>query len=215
MVKSLLAFVSSVVWMGAASAEDIAGKWNVTAQSPSGRSLKLEMVLKQDGGKVSGTLGDERGTVDIQEGTIEGSELSFKLAVDGGYTVKLRLAGDELKGTSTESDGTVWQVAAARPVALEPASIAGRWKLNAKRPEGRESNVEIEIKEDAGKLSAAILAGDMSIPLEDVKLEGNELSFKRVTANGTYGVKMTVGKNSMKGTYSAPGDESGPVTATR
>ena len=200
----------------AAPAADIAGKWDVTAQSPAGRSMKLELVLKQDGDKIAGTLGSDRGTVDLTDAKLEGSDLSFKITVEGVYTVKLALSGDSMKGTSTGSDGVVWQITAARPAAAAPAgSITGKWKLNGKRAGGGEDNVELELTDDGGKLSGAILAEGTKLPLQDVKLEGKELSFRLPTPQGEYRLKLTIGENSMKGTYSSGDDKPGEVTATR
>jgi hypothetical protein len=178
--------------------------------------MKLELVLKLDGDKIAGTLGNERGTVDLTDAKLEGSDLSFKITVEGVYTVKLALSGDSMKGTSTGSDGVVWQITAARPAAAAPAgSITGKWKLNGKRAGGGEDNVDLELKDDGGKLTGAILTGDMSLPLRDVKLEGKELSFRLPTPEGEYTLKLTVGENSMKGTYSRGDDKPGEVTATR
>jgi len=200
---------------GAAPAADIAGKWDVTAQSPAGRSMKLELVLKLDGDKIAGTLGNERGTVDLTDAKLEGNDLNFKIVVEGVYTVKLALSGDSMKGTSTGSDGVVWQITVARPAAAPASALAGKWKLNGKRPGGGEYNVDLELKDDAGKLTGAILTGDMSLPIQDVKLEGKELTFRLPTPDGTFTLKLTVGDNSMKGAYTGPNDESGAVNVTR
>jgi hypothetical protein len=215
MVNTLRGIVLMTLAAGAAPAADIAGKWDVTAQSPAGRSMKLDLVLKQDGDKIAGTLGNERGTVDLTDAKLEGNDLSFKLMVESGYTVKLALSGDSMKGTSTGSDGTVWQVSAARPAATPAGSITGKWKLTGKRADGGEDNVDLELKDDGGKLTGAILTGDMSLPLQDVKLEGKELSFRLPTPQGEYTLKLTVGENSMKGTYSRGDTKPGELTATR
>jgi len=199
----------------AAPAANIAGRWDVTAQSPAGRSMKLELILKQDGDKITGTLGNERGTVDLTDARLEGNDLSFKLVVESGYTVKLTLSGDSMKGTSTGSDGEAWQVSAARPAAAPAGSITGKWKLSGKRADGGEDNVELELKDDGGKLTGAILAEGMNLPIQDVKLEGKELSFRLPTPQGEFTLKLTVGENSMKGTYSRADTKPGELTATR
>jgi hypothetical protein len=215
MVTTLRSIVLITLMAGAGLAADIAGKWDVTAQSPTGRSMKLELVLKQDGDKIIGTLGNERGAVDLTEAKLEGNDLNFKITVEGVYTVKLTLSGDSMKGTSTGSDGVVWQVSAARPAAAPASALAGKWKLNGKRPGGGEDNVELELTDDGGKLTGAILAEGMKLPLQDVKLEGKELSFRLPTPQGEYRLKLTIGENSMKGTYSSGDDKPGEVTATR
>lgn len=217
MVTTLRGIVLITLLAGAGLAADIAGKWDITAQSPAGRSMKLELVLKQDGDKVTGTLGNERGTVDLTDAKLDGSDLSFKITVEGVYTVKLTLSGDSMKGTSTGSDGTVWQIAAAKPAAAAaPAGgITGKWKLNGKRADGGEDNVELELNDDSGKLTGAILAEGTKLPIQDVKLEGKQLSFRLPTPQGDYTLKLTIGENSMKGTYSSGDSKPGELTATR
>ena len=200
---------------GAGLAADIAGKWDVTAQSPAGRSMKLELVLKQDGDKITGTLENDRGTVDLTDAKLEGSDFSFKITVEGVYTVKLTLSGESMKGTSTGPDGAAWQITAARPAAAPASALAGKWKLNGKRAGGGEDNVELELADDGGKLTGAILAEGMKLPLRDVKLEGRELSFRLPTPEGEYTLKLTIGENSMKGTYASGDGKPGEVTATR
>jgi hypothetical protein len=120
-----------------------------------------------------------------------------------------------MKGTSTGSDGTAWQITAARPAAAPAGSIAGKWKLNGKRAGGGEDNVELELTHDGGKLTGTILAEGARLPIQDVKLEGQELSFRLPTPQGDYTLKLTVGENSMKGTYSSGDGKPGELTATR
>ena len=216
MVKTLRGIALITLMAGAGLAADVAGKWDITAQSPAGRSMKLDLVLKQDGDKIAGTLGNERGTVDLTDVKLEGGNLSFKLSVDGAdYTVKLALSGDSMKGTSTGSDGAVWQITAARPAAAPAGSIAGKWKLTGKRAGGGEDNVELELMDDGGKLTGAILTDGTKLPIQDVKLEGRELSFRLPTPEGEYRLKLTVSENSMKGSYSRGDEKPGEVTATR
>ena len=210
MVTTLRGIALITLLAGAGLAADIAGKWDITAQSPAGRSMKLELILKLDGDKITGTLGSERGTVDLADAKLEGSDFSFKITVEGVYTVKLTLSGDSMKGTSTGEDGSVWQITAA------PAGgITGKWKLNGKRADGGEDNVELDLKDDGGKLTGAILAQGTELPIQDVKLEGKQLSFRLPTPQGEYTLKLTIGENSMKGTYSSGDSKPGELTATR
>ncbi len=218
MVTTLRGIALITLMAGATLAADIAGKWDITAQSPAGRSMKLELILKQDGDKISGTLGNERGTVDLTDAKLEGNNLSFKLMVDGAdYSVKLALSGDSMKGTSTGSDGSVWQITAAKPAAAAASAggITGKWKLNGKRADGTEDNVELELADDGGKLTGAILAQGTKFPIQDAKLEGKQLSFRLPTPEGEYTLKLTIGENSMKGTYSSGDSKPGELTATR
>jgi hypothetical protein len=197
-------------------AADISGKWEVTAQAPNGRATKAELILKEDGGKITGTLGNERGAVDVAGARLDGSDLTFKLDIDSGFSVKLTVAGDSMKGTATSGDGAVWQVTVARPGrAAATSPVTGKWKLIAIAPDG-EHSARIEFKEEEGKLAGAILLDDgASIPLREVKLEGRELSFQGMAQGGVFTMKLTVSGDSMKGTFSSAEGATGTVTATR
>ena len=65
------------------------GKWNVEIKGTPGGDSKLVVDLKQDGGKLTGTVSSRKdGTVDIKETelTEEGIVISFK---SGWFTVEL------------------------------------------------------------------------------------------------------------------------------
>jgi hypothetical protein len=197
-------------------AADISGKWEVTAQAPNGRATKAELILKEDGGKITGTLGSERGAVDVAGAKLEGGELTFKLELDPGFGVKLAVAGESMKGTATAGDGAVWQVTVVRPgKAAAAGPVTGKWKLSAMAPDG-EHNAQIEFKEEEGKLAGAILLdGGTAIPLREVKLEGQELAFTVTAQGGVYTMKLTVSGDSMKGTFAGTEGATGTVTASR
>jgi hypothetical protein len=213
MVNILRTAAAVALGISAASGADVSGKWNVSAVGPGGRESKLELVLKKDGDKVTGAIGNDRGAVDISEAKLDGNELSFKIVVEATYSVKLTLSAESMKGTSTGSDGSTWQVSAVRA----PASVsaAGKWNMLAKSQGGREYNIELDLKEDAGKLGGTFTAEGMTLAVEDAKLEGSQLSFKIQTDRGPYTLKLAVEGNSMNGSYAGPEGQSGSLTAKR
>jgi hypothetical protein len=94
-------WVFVVLFCGVAVAADanVAGTWTVTAKNGR-RSVTQTIVLKQDGGKVTGTFKGPRqsGTVD---GTVTGNAIKLhvtaKMPIDYTGTVE----GDTMKGTLT------------------------------------------------------------------------------------------------------------------
>ena len=212
MRESLVFFVCA--W--AAASADVTGKWNMTAITPSGREMKLEMEIKGEPGKLAGVLVGPQGSVTLEEVTLNGDELLYKIPVEGSaYRIKFAVTGDRMKGTWTSPDGNTGPVSAARAAAAASAGgVLGQWKVQARSASGQEHRLELAVSEEAGKLAAKLIASDGEvITLQDVRLEGSEFSFKVPVSEGTYSVKMTVTEGAMKGTYSGP--ESGTVTATR
>lgn len=104
------------LFLMAAAAADVKGKWNVDAKSTSGTQHKLEMLLKEEEGKLGGTLTTSDGdVVPLHETKLEEDELSFKLHVDAGtYTIKLKVSGNSMTGTYAGPSGETGTVAATR-----------------------------------------------------------------------------------------------------
>jgi hypothetical protein len=93
--------------------------------------------------------------------------------------------------------------------------VTGKWKASVTLPNGDMVNADIEFKDVDGKLSGTIFVPETGqLPMEELKLAGDELSF-RVTADANvYAVKVTVSGDTMKGTFKV-GEGSGSITATR
>ena len=79
----------------------VAGAWKMTFQTDQG-AVEAEMMLKQDGQKVTGTLNSPQGEAPL-EGTFTDSKLVMSLTVDAqGQVLTITFAGalekDTLKG---------------------------------------------------------------------------------------------------------------------
>jgi hypothetical protein len=108
-MKHILLFMWTAVSLLAA---DATGKWTGTLTVPTSnggeRPGPAYLILKQEGGKITGTVGpdaNERHT--IQNGKAENGNLTFEVA-SGASTMKFALqqTGDEIKGEVTrERDG--------------------------------------------------------------------------------------------------------------
>ena len=67
-----------------AAAQDVAGKWNATMESPMGEmSMSFEFMVESDELKGT-TTNDFMGELPISDGKVDGNELSFKVAMEGG-----------------------------------------------------------------------------------------------------------------------------------
>lgn len=90
----------------APAATGINGPWNYETEGRNGRKAVTNLVLKQDGEKLTGTLQGMRGEpVEIQDGSFKNNEFSFKVvrSWNGNEMVTRfsgKLEGDVLKGTT-------------------------------------------------------------------------------------------------------------------
>ena len=82
---------------------DITGKWESTRETQQG-TMTTTFTFEQDGGKLTGTLGSQRGDMEISDGTIKGNKISFKIVMTRGdrtfeMTYSGTVEGDTITGT--------------------------------------------------------------------------------------------------------------------
>lgn len=73
-----------------AAVQDAAGAWTLTFRTRDGHTLTSTLTLKLDGNKLSGTLSSPRGTVPVDEGTVDGDRISFAI-IRVGFGDKIRV----------------------------------------------------------------------------------------------------------------------------
>ena len=93
---------------------DLTGTWKGVAKTPAGRELKVIIVLQKEGDKLTGSIGNEEGSIPFDEVTLADGELTLKFQYEGSYTVKLKVQGDALEGNYTSSRGESGTVRATR-----------------------------------------------------------------------------------------------------
>jgi hypothetical protein len=203
---------------GMAGAADVTGKWDVKATTPSGREHQAEMVLTQEAGKLTGSIAAQSGPVALQDVQLSGDRLSFKIPTgEGAFAIQFTVGEGSLKGTYTAPDGGTGPISAKRPAAgaAGGAGVSGAWKVTAVSGSGREHKLVMNLREEAGKLSGTLETADGNVPLQDVRLAGNELTFKLTADSGSYSVRLTLAEGALKGGYTGGNGESGSVAAVR
>ncbi|MCX6627267.1 MAG: hypothetical protein NTW28_06525 [Candidatus Solibacter sp.] len=91
----------------AASAADVSGTWSGTLKiaGPDGQTQAdtIHLILKQDGGNLTGTAGPSAGEqLPIEKGAIEGAKVTMEVPVaNGAFKFDVSLDGDHLKGEVT------------------------------------------------------------------------------------------------------------------
>jgi hypothetical protein len=110
-MKALKAVLLSMVLALAASAADVSGTWSGTLKiaGPDGQMQDdtIHLVLKQDGGKLTGTAGPNAGEqLPIEKGAVVGNKITMEVPVpNGAFQFDVAIDGDHLKGDVTLSAG--------------------------------------------------------------------------------------------------------------
>ena len=113
--RTLLTLVAAV---SLAAAADVAGKWKAQIPGRGGNTNETTFNFKTDGDKLTGTMENPRGSVDIQDGKVSGDSISFVVVrkmQDNEMKINYKgtISGDELKLTM-EVNGNAREVTAKR-----------------------------------------------------------------------------------------------------
>jgi hypothetical protein len=107
-------FLAAVALLGifvfAASAADVTGKWVAEVPGREGNTMTQTFNLKSDGGTVTGTVATQRGEVAISDGKISGDTITFNQTMKmGDNEVKMnytgKIEGDTIKFTREREGG--------------------------------------------------------------------------------------------------------------
>jgi len=81
-----------------AAAADVNGKWKAEFTSPDGQQRVNTFTLKAEGGKLTGTVAGAQDETPIQNGKINGDEISFSAERPfGTFNYKGTVSGNEIK----------------------------------------------------------------------------------------------------------------------
>jgi hypothetical protein len=113
MTRIVLA-LAAIVLLGAGllmAANAAAGTWEVvSATDGGGDEMTWKLVIKDDDGKLSGTISGEPGDYTLEDVKVEGDTLTFKVTIeDQTYTTEAKISGSKLDGVfkSTGAKGTL------------------------------------------------------------------------------------------------------------
>lgn len=94
---------------------NIDGTWNLTTEFGTQTST-MQMVLKRDGSKLTGTISSQLGETAISNGTIEDDKVSFSIYVgDFSLTFKGTVSGKTMKGTAAAGEYGTFDWSAIKP----------------------------------------------------------------------------------------------------
>ena len=105
---ALLAFAAPAL---AQETADIAGEWEITAESPRGTQTRV-VTFEQDGNSLTGEMETQMGSWPIENGSVNGNEISFTMVFTRGdrsmeMTYTGTVEGDEMSGKFVTPRGEV------------------------------------------------------------------------------------------------------------
>ena len=229
----VLLVVTSIVPAQSAS---VVGSWDITIESPQGKR-ESQLVIKQDGGKLTGAMKSPRGERPLDSVKVEGSDITFVMTAnvqgqDMVFTYKGKVDKDSMKGeadfggfaTGSWSAVTHKEGAAPAPAAAPQAAsggaanISGVWNFAVETQAGSGSPT-FTFKQDGENLSGTYKGQFGEAPLTGA-VKGADVKFTvKVNAQGqdltiNYTGKID-GKDSMKGSASFGEMGEGTWTAKR
>jgi hypothetical protein len=109
-VAAVLGLVSASVLADDKAKSSATGTWSWSRKLPDGQEQEIKAELKQDGEKLTGKVISPIGEVEIKEGKIKDSELSFEVSFEmNGNEIKVKfsgkLDGDKIKGKAEINRG--------------------------------------------------------------------------------------------------------------
>jgi len=167
-----------------AVAVDPSGTWRWEHQdAASQQTVKDILILKVDGGKVSGTYeqvgGGTVGTYKVNYAKVFGSTVSwgFDLPI-GGQTLSVaftgKVSGDDVTGSVRLGELGEFPWTAKR----DAAGTLSTWNLTLEMPDGQVQHPVMTVSEAGGKLSATYHVNEQQFKVEDLEVsEDGQVTF--------------------------------------
>jgi hypothetical protein len=215
----------------------VVGTWDITIESPQGKR-ESQLVIKQDGGKLTGALKSPRGERPLDSVKLEGNDITFVMTAnvqgqDMVFTYKGKVEKDSMKGDADfggfatgswsavpHKEGAPAAAAPSAPAAQPTggaANVTGAWAFTVETQAGSGSP-SFTFKQDGENLTGMYKGQFGEAPLTGT-VKGSDIKFTvKVNAQGqditiTYSGKID--GNSMKGTASFGEMGEGTWTAKR
>lgn len=214
----MIRILTTLCLIAAASlAADVAGRWKVAANAPDGNTYNVTLVVKDEGGKLTGVLDSERGQMPLANVVYSDGELRFDLMLDmGPIPFRLKVDGDKLSGTLTAPDGSAGTVTGQREAPAAAAAVEGKWEITATDPDGTARRATLDLKPEGEQLKGAITldSGD-TLPISAGEVNGGAFEFKVFIGDGDIAVSGKVAGDAVAGEYKMPTGETGKFTGKR
>jgi hypothetical protein len=181
-----LAFLISASALPAADTVNPSGTWTWSFTTQNGDTINSSLKLKQDAGKLTGTVTGRNGTeTQIQNAKLTGDALSFQVVRErNGNTFTTsyhgKISGDTIKGQMEfERNGETrtrdWEAK------RKGGDVTGSWKYSFTTSGGQTLEPTLKLKQEGDKVTGVVVFGDNERAISDGKVANGEVTFKVVT----------------------------------
>jgi hypothetical protein len=169
----------------AAEKVDPAGTWTWTVEGRDGNTMTSTLKLRQENGKLAGTVTGRGGREDeIENATLDGERLSFQVTRERNgnrSTAKYagKISGDRIDGKVESNWGGEARTrdwVAKREARVR--NVTGHWKYTLTTPSGQSYEPVLKLKQDGQKVTGTVAVNEYESPIEDGQVKGDEVSFK-------------------------------------
>ena len=152
----LIALIATAAFARPLQNAKVAGDWDITIESPQGKRTS-QLVIKDEGGKLSGVMKSQRGERPLDSISVKGNEITFTMMVNAQgqdlvITYKGKVEKDSMSGEADfggfatgpwsavpHKEGAAPAAAAPSPAPAAAASdtnITGVWDFTVDTPNG-------------------------------------------------------------------------------
>ncbi len=184
---------------------DLVGKWELTTTTDQGTRTSMLTVF----GDLTGRYESFGGEIPFKDLKLDGNQVAFAIETGFGdqtFTIdfKGKLDGKNLKGEVTSPRGTR-EVTGKRIESAPAVSAAvGTWEITREGSQGTRI-VKLTIKPD---MTGTYTTGENSVGITDLRVEGDQISFKATVTRGGQEVPMefkgNVEGSTLKGQFTTP-----------
>lgn len=233
----LIALIATTAFARPLQSSKVAGDWDITIESPQGKRTS-QLIIKDDGGKLSGVMKSPRGERPLETINLKGNEITFTMTINAQgqdlvITYKGKVEKDAMSGEADfggfasgawsavphkEGAAPTAAPSAAPAAAASDTNITGVWNFTVETPNGTGSPV-FTLKQEGEKLTGNYKGQFGEAPVTG-SVKGSDVKFMlKINAQGqdldiTYTGKID-SKDSMSGKVALGGLGEGTWTAKK
>lgn len=216
--------IALMVAVGAAFAgsDPISGKYEGVAKSASIGDIPITVQIKNENGKLSGSIETPQGPAPITAGTFADGKIMMKFDAGGNEgTVNAMFNDDKIVG-DWELAGQTGTLELKRVAAMMPAEApaeasadpSGDWDAEAD-VQGTSLPFTLKIKVEGGKVTGMTESAQGSMEISEGTLEGDKISLKLETPQGALVLSGIIKLGKIEGEYDFAGQMQGKWQAKK
>lgn len=194
------------------SAADILGTWQLKSKDADGKTILSAITFRNDAGQLKAVIKADGKSIEANRIKKEDDKAIFEIQwEDDLIAIELTPNGqDKISGLWRSGDDS-------GPIeGTRAASLAGLWKLTATRPNGSTTKVDLDVNAEGDKLVPSLRTPEgMQIPLDKIAIANSTMSFDILAPQATIKVQLKLEGSAVKGTWTTPDGNSGPLEGVR